>query len=97
MTEQLTLQMCGAPHNVRFFLHSKSYDQELTCPGVHPVPPILTQYATVSLVRAPIQMIRYAMAFGRASHYVLVSGDSVPLISPQELVETLSDSKESCF
>lgn len=51
------------------------------------VPTVLTQRATISCVRAVIQMIQYAsLHYGGASSYILLSGDSVPLLSPGELV-----------
>jgi hypothetical protein len=60
------------------------------------VPTVLTQVGTISLVRANIHKIQYSsMHYGGAFSYVLVSGDSVPLLSPYELVKSALSKKKN--
>jgi hypothetical protein len=84
--------------DVTVFMHDKQYSlrRDGSSPSYYchegedkivSVPTVLTQRATISCVRAAIQMIQYAsLHYGGASSYILLSGDSVPLVSPEELV-----------
>lgn len=75
--------------SVRILMHQKSF-RNTTIPGVIQVPPIFSHRGTVALVRPVIQLLRFALAYGGSSHYVLVSGDSVPLRSPSDMIRELS-------
>jgi hypothetical protein len=85
--------------DITVFMHDKQYSlrRDGSSPSYYchegedniiSVPTVLTQRATISCVRAAIQMIQYAsLHYGGASSYILLSGDSVPLVSPEELVK----------
>jgi hypothetical protein len=86
---------------IQVFMHDKQYSFERggTSPSYYchegednvvSVPTVVTQRAAISCVRATIQMIQYAsLHYGGASSYILVTGDSVPLLSPEELVKQI--------
>ena len=80
----------------------------------HIVPTVYTNRITISIVRATIQLLRYAIHHqnGNSStsttkdgnnsndaesdkdtHYILVSGDSIPLLSAQDIVNELTRTK----
>ena len=80
----------------------------------HIVPTVYTNRLTISIVRATIQLLRYAIHHqnGNSStsttkdgnnsndaesdkdtHYILVSGDSIPLLSAQDIVNELTRTK----
>ena len=85
--------------HTRVFVHQKQGISTNTShpSGVIQVPSVFTHRGTISLVRAVIQLLRFALAYGGASHYVVVSGDSVPLVSPAAMMEALSKSNHTRF
>jgi len=87
--------------DITVFMHDKQYSlrRDGSSPSYYchegesniiSVPTVLTQRASISGIRAAIQMIQYAsLHYGGASSYILLSGDSVPLVSPEELVKEI--------
>ena len=100
----LNTQTDGA--KVRIFMHNKiSLDalqvgdtsSNMQVDGVIQVPLVYTSRLSPSVVRATIQMLRHAVAYGGATHYLLVSGDTVPLYDLPDVVEKLRSSNMSRF
>ena len=85
---------------VKVFMHNKLSDpksKRKDVKGVISVPNVFTNDKTVSRVRAVIQMLRHAIAYGGASHYLVVSGDSVPLYTVPEMLHSLSKTNSTIF
>ena len=55
----------------------------------HVVPTVHTQWGTVSLIRAPIQLLQAATAYSTFDQYILVSGDSIPLLDAPTVMHKL--------
>lgn len=101
-------QDTAQPDSIRIFVHSKnpvdssssvssSSKSTSLIPGVISVPTVHTDRLSISLVRAVLQMLRYAVAYGGATQYVVVSGDSVPLRSAPEMIAELLSYNETRF
>ena len=89
----------SSPHNeTRIFMHQSSNHphqsmqqrEQQHADFVIPVPSVFSHRGTIALVRPVLQMLRYAIANGGASHYVLVSGDSIPLVSAAGMIQQLA-------
>lgn len=93
------------PGATRLFVHTKeasSSSSLLTSdPSSHNdiihVPSVFSHRGTIALVRPVLQLLRYAIAHGGASHYVLVSGDSVPLWSAADMIRHLTQHNQTRF
>lgn len=84
---------------VRMFVHNKISAEAVQEKKFHVarqvedaihVPIVFTSRGSISLTRAVLQLLRHAIAYGGATHYVVVSGDSVPLYSAPDVFRELS-------
>jgi hypothetical protein len=91
---------------VRIFMHNKissdvlergDLSSNVQVDGVVQIPVVYTARISTGLIRAAIQMLRHAMAYGGAKHYLLVSGDAVPLYAAPDVVEELARTEKSRF
>ncbi len=91
---------------VRIFMHNKISSDVLKrgdlssnaqVDGVVQVPVVYTAKISTGVIRAAIQMLRHAMAYGGARHYLLVSGDAVPLHAAPDVVGELARTEKSRF
>ena len=91
---------------VRIFMHNKissdvlergDLSSNVQVDGVVQIPVVYTARVSTGLIRAAIQMLRHAMAYGGAKHYLLVSGDAVPLYAAPDVVEELARTEKSRF
>jgi hypothetical protein len=91
---------------VRIFMHNKIPSDELErgnlssntqVDGVIQVPIVYTSKLSPGIIRATIQMLRHAIAYGGAKHFLLVSGDTVPLYAAPDVVKELAKTKNSRF
>eukprot|EP00977_Amphora_coffeiformis_P009626 scaffold2219_cov177-Amphora_coffeaeformis.AAC.2 len=88
------------PGEILIFMHSSSNRPHPSNPHeqhdnfVISVPSVFSHRGTIALVRPVLQLLRCAISCGGASHYVLVSGDSVPLVSAADMIRQLTREKE---
>ena len=92
------------PGETRIFMHNVASNpnqisrQQQEQDDIIHVPSVFSHRGTIALVRPVIQLLRYAMAYGGASHFVLVSGDSVPLVSAADMIQQLThDNNQTRF
>ncbi len=80
--------------NINYYLHNKhpveGWESQYSIPNIIP-----TGWGKISLVEATIELFKEALKNTNNSHFALVSGDSLPLQSPERIYQKISSLKSS--